>query len=222
MAVSCEWSRLTAAQEGECQSSSVRWDVIFLLSLTRAAFLIPSKLSTAELPSKEEKASKGDLACVFRVIFPMFYLGYAPLPTTLELFNLEGQRRTGKVRWAYLAGECFGGSFGKTAGPVVLSGGGNAEKRLWVRTGRGWAELGGAEEPPWLLRVAELVSGPWAGSAAPSSHELPLLLLLALLIPSTSHCRPTCSLFPASCPYRTRPLPSLTTARRWASEHCLL
>lgn len=84
----------------------------------------------------------------------------------------------------YLEGECFGGSFEKTAGEVVLSGGGNAEKQLWVRRERrGRAELGGAEQPPWLLRVAELVSGPWAGSAAPSSHELPLLLLLALLIP---------------------------------------
>ena len=182
---------------------------------TRAAFLVPSQLSTAQLPSKEEKASKGDLACVFRVIFPMFDSGYAPLPSTLELFNLEGQRRTGKVHRMYLEGECFGGSFGKTAGEVVLSGGGNAEKWLWVRTGgRGRADLGGMEEPPWLLRVAELVLGPWAGSAAPSSHELPLLPLLALLIPSTSHRRPTCSLFPASCPYRTYPLPCLATAQR--------
>lgn len=37
----------------------------------------------------------------------------------------------------------------------------------------------GGEESLWLLRVAELVSGPWAGSVAPSSHELPLLPLLA-------------------------------------------
>lgn len=82
---------------GECQSSLVRWDIIFLLSPTRAAFLVPPQLSTAKLPSKKEKARKGDLACVFRVILPTFDSGYAPLPTTLELFNLEGQRRTGKV-----------------------------------------------------------------------------------------------------------------------------
>lgn len=166
-------------------------------------------------PPRRKKLARGIWRVFSGLFFPTFDSGYAPLPSPLELFNLEGQRRMGKVRCMYLEGECFGGSFGKTAGEVVLSGGGNAEKWLGVRMGRrGRAELGGAEEPPWLLRVARLVSGPWAGSAAPSSHELPLLPLLALLIPSTSHCRPTCSLFPASCPYRTYPLPSLTTARR--------
>lgn len=73
---------------------------------------------------------------------------------------------------------------------------------------------GGAQEPLRLLRAAEPVSGPWAGPAAPSSHELPLLPLLAPLIPSTSDRRPTGSLFPACCPYQTDPLPFLATARR--------
>lgn len=41
---------------------------------------------------------RGGLAWVVRVSLPSSDSGYAPLPSALELFNLEGQRRTGKVR----------------------------------------------------------------------------------------------------------------------------
>lgn len=166
-------------------------------------------------PPRRKKLTRG----IWLVFSGLFFLRLTwdtrPSPPLWNCLTWKDKGEWAKSAECILRGNVSGEVLGKTAGEVVLSGVGNAEKWLWVRTGRrGRAELGGTEEPPWLLRVAELVSGPWAGSAAPSSHELPLLLLLALLTPSTFHRGPTCSLFPASCPYQTHPLPSLTTARR--------
>lgn len=165
------------------------------------------------------KANAGNLAWVFRVFFPTFDVGQVPLPSPLELFNLEGQRRKGKVRWVHLEWECFGGKVWKTAGELVLTRGWEGIEMAQGETREErQSRAVGVEESSWLLRVAELVSGPWAESVAPSSHEFPLFPHLAQPAPSTSHCRPTCSLFPASCPYRTYPLPFLVTVWKWTSE----
>lgn len=218
MAVSCEWSRLAAAQEGRVP--------ILRCPVGHYCPPQPDKSSLpCPIPAQHHQASlrggKKLARGIWLVFWGLFFLRLTrdtrPSP---PLWNcLTWKDKGEQAKSTDLEGGCFGGNFGKTAGEVVLSGGRNAEERLRVRVGRrGRAELGGAEEPPWLLRVAELVSGPWAGSAAPSSHELPLLLLLALLIPSTSHRRPMCSLFPPSCPYPTYPLHSLETARRWGSK----
>lgn len=91
---------------------------------------------------QEEKPAQGIWPVLSVGFFSYFWLGIVPLPSPLELFNLEGQRRTGKVHCVYLERECFGGKVWKTAGELVLTEGGKTQKWLKERPGRrGRAEL---------------------------------------------------------------------------------
>lgn len=148
---------------------------------TTAAFLTPSQLSTADSPSRRKSQHRG---FVFRGIFATFDLGWVPLPSPLELFNLEGQRRKDKVRCVYLERECFGGKVWETAGELVLTEGGKAQKWLRRRPGR----RGRAELWEWrnLCGCSELLNS----SQAPGQDQwLPAVMssLCSLSWHSSSH-----------------------------------
>lgn len=108
-----------------------------------------------------------------------------PLPSLWNCLTWKDKGERAKSAECILRGNVWGKGLENSWGAGA--------NRRWEGTemaqGETWEERQGravgVEESLWLLWVAELVLGPWAGSVAPSSHELPLLPLLAQLIPST-------------------------------------
>lgn len=213
MAVSCEWLCLTEAQEsanppmssGMLFSSSVRQE--------QPSSSHPSS-APPSFPPRRKKLARWIWPLFSGLFFPTFDSGYAPLPSTLELFNLEGQRRMGKVRCMYLEGECFGGSFGKNSwGDGVIRGwecremawGENGEERQSRAGGSGGTTVAAQSCQTRLGPLGRIgcsqqsraPSAPSLGTAdpihlSPQAHVLALPCLLSL--PNIS------SALPHNCP----------------------
>lgn len=113
--------------------------------------------------------SRGADGWACRLSSPVLSSRYPPL---LSLWDCLTWKEMENVQSPPSGGECFGGSFRESTRGMLLSGNRNT-KNLQGEEGEGRESR--AEGNPWLLGVAELVSAPWAESAAPRSFAHPLL-----------------------------------------------
>lgn len=171
---------------------------------TRDFTSLPCRAQPREPPFKEEKASTVFSGSFFLLVT----LDTVPLSTAPRAFSWGGKEGTKSTKCIW-GGERSGGSFGKTAGQMVLSGDGNAKKLLGVRRGR--RGRGGAEKP---VAAQSCLTRP-----RPPGQSLRLSKVSCSLSSSSWHSsshlvlaagpRALCL---ASCPCRTHPVPSLDTS----------
>jgi len=144
--------------------------------------------------------------------FPCLTRDTQPSPPLWNCLTWKGKGEGAKSAECMLRGERFVGKFwGKSWGGGGIRGQERREMALGANGEERQSRAGGSGGTAVAAQSCRTRLGPLGRISGSQQSRAASAPLLALLIPSSSHRRATCSLFPASCPY---PLPSLATTRR--------
>lgn len=135
----------------ECQSTRVHWDSAFFLSLTTAAFLTPSQLSTAECPSRRKSQHRRYGLCFQGFFFLLLTWDRCPSPALWNYLTWKDKGERAKSAEYILRGNVLGEGLENSWGAGV--------NREWegreMTQGETWEERQsravGVEESSWLL-----------------------------------------------------------------------